>query len=205
MSTPPSHSGPAAPEGRPSPDGAGTGRPEGRPVKFSTHQVLWGLGGLIAGLAVGVVGTAAESTTPARANPAAASSPSAPATQPASTAAHQDLTGTTMTGDGLFRIGSDLKAGRIQAGTWRTAGAVGGATGSCYVALLHHSGAWSVITSEIVTGPHSITTTAGTRAIRTSGCRPWHRVSTVTPAGDAGSGGSGAGTGVTTQNDGVAP
>jgi hypothetical protein len=205
MSTPPSHPGPVATESRPAPPGAGSGPPQARPVKFSTHQVLWGLGGLIAGLATGIVGTAAESTAPARADPMPVSSPTASATQPASTAAHQDLTGTTMTGDGLFRIGPDLKGGYIRAGTWLTAGAIGGATGSCYVALLHRAGTWSVIASQIVTGPDTITTTGSTRAIRTSGCRPWHRVSAGIPAGDGGSAGSRAGAGISTQNDGITP
>jgi hypothetical protein len=184
MSTPPPHPGSTATAtaDRPAPPDVPAGPPEPRGAKFGTHQVLWGLGGLMVGLATGILGTAAESPAPAAAAPAPAVSAPAPAAPTAAAAARPALTGTTMAGAGLFRIGPDLRAGQIRAGTWRTAGAVGGPTGSCYVALLHRPGAASVISSQIVTGPAVIITTARTRAIRTSGCQPWHRV----PAAAAG-------------------
>jgi hypothetical protein len=204
MSTPPPHPGPAAALARQAPADAPAGPPEPRGAKFGTHQVLWGLGGLIVGLATGILGTAAESPFPAAAASVPVSSAAPSATAGAATAAHRAATGTMMAGDGLFRIGPDLKAGNIRAGTWRTAGAVGGAAGSCYVALLHRPGASSVISSQIVTGPAIITTTRRTRAIRTSGCEPWHRVSAAgagVPAADVPAGGGW----VSTQNDGAAP
>jgi hypothetical protein len=181
MSTPPPHPGSAATLDRQPPAEARSGPPEPRGTRFGTHQVLWGLCGLIVGLAGGIVGTAAESPAPAAAAPA--SSLSAPATAGgraaaarAPAAARPVATGTVMAGDGVFRIGPDRRAGDIRAGTWRTPGAIGGATGSCFVALLRRAGAASVLQSQIVTGPARVTTTPRTRAIRTSGCQPWHRV-----------------------------
>lgn len=200
MSTPPPHPGSAAALDRQAPADAPAGPPEPRGAKFGTHQVLWGLGGVIVGLATGILGTAAESPGPAAAAPVPVSSAAPSATAGAATAAHRAATGTTMSGDGVFRIGPDLKAGNIRAGTWRTAGAIGGAAGSCYVALLHRPGASSVLESQLVTGPATITTTRRTRAIRTSGCEPWQRVGAAVTGG--GGGGDG---GVSTQNDGAAP
>jgi hypothetical protein len=191
MSTPPPHPGPAATLDRPPPADAAdaaAGPPEPRGAKFGTHQVLWGLGGLMAGLATGILGTAAESPGPAAAAPVPASSA---APSPSHAAARPVPTGTTMAGDGLFRVGADLRAGNVRAGTWRTAGALGGAAGSCYVALLRWPQASSVIASQTVTGPAAITTTEWTRAIRTSGCQPWHNASA--PAGSARAGSSAAG------------
>jgi hypothetical protein len=199
MSTPPPRPGPTATLDRQAP----AGPPEPRGTRFSTHQVLWGLGGLIVGLATGILGTAAESPGPAAAAPVPVRSAAPSATAGAATAAHQAATGTTMTGAGVFRIGPDLKAGNIQAGTWRTAGAIGGAAGSCYVALLRRPAASSVIASQIVTGPAVIATTRRTRAIRTSGCEPWHRVSAASAGVPSGlPAGEGA---FSTQNDGALP
>jgi hypothetical protein len=174
MSTPPPPPGTTATVDRQVPAEARTVPPEPRGTKFGTHQVLWGLAGVIAGLATGILGTTAESPAPAAAAPRPAASAAAhrkPAARPPAP------TGTVMTGDGVFRIGPDRRAGDIRAGMWRTPGAVGGATGSCYLALLHRARATSVIESEVITGPGAITTTPRTGAIRTSGCRPWHWVS----------------------------
>jgi hypothetical protein len=184
MSTPPPPPGTTATVDRQPPAEARPGPPEPRGAKFGTHQVLWGLAGLIVGLATGILGITAESTTPAAAAPrSAASAPARPAAaaraaaRRAAAARAAVPTGLVITGDGVFRIGPDRRAGNIRAGTWRTSGAVGGATGSCYVALLRRAGATSVIESEIITGPGRITTTGRTGAIRTSGCQPWHWVS----------------------------
>ena len=186
MSTPPPPPGTTATLDRqpPAEEEAPAGPPEPRGSKFGTHQVLWGLVGLIAGLATGILGTTAESPAPAAAAPQAAASASARAAlahraaqRRAAQARAAAPTGTVMTGDGVFRIGPDRRAGEVRAGMWRTPGAVGGAVGSCYVALLHRPRATSVIESEIITGPGRITTTQRTAAIRTSGCRPWHWVS----------------------------
>jgi hypothetical protein len=159
------------------------------------HQVLWAIGGVITGLAVGILGTGAESgpataaTSPpagaaaaksagaAAAKSAGAAASKSAAARPAVTAAGPVLHGTTMAGEGLFVIGRDVRRG-----IWHTSGAMGGATGECYVALLRGKRASSVITSKVVTGSASITTTSHTRAIRTSGCRTWHRVAGPGPA-----------------------
>jgi hypothetical protein len=189
MSPPPPPPGTTATVDRQPPAEARPGAPEPRGAKFGTHQVLWGLVGLIVGLATGILGITAKSTTPAAAAPRPAASASARPAAAARAAARKAAarkaaaaraavpTGLVMTGDGVFRIGPDRRAGNVRAGTWRTSGAVGGATGSCYVALLHRAGATSVIESEIITGPGRITTTGRAGAIRTSGCRPWHWVS----------------------------
>lgn len=186
MSTPPPHPGQAPALDQPNPQDATVRLPvaadHAAPHRARHgHQVLWAIGGVITGLAVGVLGTGAESgpataaTSPsagaAAAKSADAAAAKSAAARPAATAAGPVLHGTTMAGEGLFVIGRDV--GR---GTWHTSGAMGGATGECYVALLRGKHASSVITSKVVTGSASITTTSHTRAIRTSGCRTWHRV-----------------------------
>jgi hypothetical protein len=178
MSTPPPQPGQGATLDRSQPADATAAPPAAagpaapRRARYGIHQVLWGIGGVITGLAVGILGTGAESG-PATA--ATSQTASAPAAKPA--AAARALPGKVMAGEGLFVIGHDIRRG-----TWHTPGAVGGATGECYVALLRGARASSVIDSEVITGSGSITTTSRTRAIRTSGCRTWHRVAGPGPA-----------------------
>ena len=175
MSTPPPHPGQETTSDRSQPGDAPAGAPAAgglpapRSAKYGTHQVLWGIGGVILGLAVGVLGTEAESS-PAPASAARASPGSALAARPA-TVPRPASRGTTIDGEGMFVIGQDIRRG-----VWHTAGAVGGPTGECYVALMRKAGTWSVIDSYDVTRPDTITTTRRTKAIRTSGCKTWHRV-----------------------------
>ena len=60
MSTPPPPPGTTATVDRQPPAEARPGPPEPRGAKFGTHQVLWGLVGLIVGLATGILGITAR-------------------------------------------------------------------------------------------------------------------------------------------------
>jgi hypothetical protein len=176
MSTPPPHPGQPATSGQQPAEsipaeGPGGDRAGPQPAKYGTHQVLWGIGGLILGLLVGVLGTqAVHSTGPAASGQAAA--PGARSARPtaAARAGHRTaVAGTTINGTGVFIVGQD-----IESGAWHTAGAVGGSAGTCHVALLRRAGSSSVIDSHVGTGPYTIVTRRHASAFQTSGCRTWH-------------------------------
>jgi hypothetical protein len=77
----------------------------------------------------------------------------------------------TMSGDGVFLVGPDIRRG-----TWRTSGAVGGSGGDCYYALLSSTNTEDIIDNNNVTGPATITVGPGVHAVQVGGCNTWHRV-----------------------------
>ena len=145
------------------------------PPPVKPHRVrnwVFGIGGgiviLLIGVAIGsagakTAGTAAQPaptvTVTAAAQPAPAPTVTVPA-KPASPAM------STMSGDGVFVVGMDIKPG-----TYHTTGAVGGGGGDCYYALLSSTNTSDIIDNNNVTGPATITVGPGVKAVDTSGAR----------------------------------
>jgi hypothetical protein len=77
----------------------------------------------------------------------------------------------SMSGDGVFVVGSD-----IEPGTYHTSGAVDGAGGNCYVALLGSTDTNDIIDNANVTGPDTITVGSSVKAVQIQGCNTWSRI-----------------------------
>jgi hypothetical protein len=72
-------------------------------------------------------------------------------------------------GDGLFVVGLDIKPG-----VYRTAGPASRDSG--YFALLKSTSTRDVVDFSTVKGPATITVGPGIKAVKVSGCQPWHRL-----------------------------
>ena len=150
------------------------------PAPEKRHRVrnwLFGIGGGVVVLLIGVaIGSAGAKTTNTAAQPAptvtvtAAAQP-APAVTVTVTAKPKAPAMSTMNGDGVFVVGMDIKRG-----TYHTTGAAGGGGGDCYYALLSSTSTNDIIDNNNVTGPATITVGPGVKAVDTSGCNAWHRI-----------------------------
>ena len=138
---------------------------------------LFGIGGgiviLLIGVAIGSAGAKTANTTP-QAGPtitvSGAAQP-APAVTVTVSAKPKAPAMSTMSGDGVFVVGMDIRRG-----TYHTTGATGGAGGDCYYALLSSTSTNDIIDNNNVTGPATITVGPGVKAVDTSGCNTWHRI-----------------------------
>jgi hypothetical protein len=72
-------------------------------------------------------------------------------------------------GDGLFIVGLDIRPG-----VYRTAGPASERGGS--FALLKSTSMHDLVDYSTVEGPETITVGPGIKAVRVSGCQPWHRL-----------------------------
>ena len=128
---------------------------------------------LLVGIAIGSAGAKAPNTTP-RAGPTVtlfgAAQP-APAVTVTVSAKPKAPAMSTMSGDGVFVVGMDIRRG-----TYHTTGATGGSGGDCYYALLSSTNTSDIIDNNNVTGPATITVGPGVKAVDTSGCNTWHRI-----------------------------
>jgi hypothetical protein len=141
------------------------------------NWILGIVGGIVI-LFIGVaIGSAGGKTTGAAAGPqptvtvtatATARAPNV-TTTPAEAAAASP--GTTMSSDGVYVVGTDIKHG-----TYHTTGAVGGSGGDCYYALLSSTNTSDIIDNNNVTGPATITVGPGVKAVDVSGCNTWTRI-----------------------------
>jgi hypothetical protein len=77
---------------------------------------------------------------------------------------------TSMAGDGLYVVGTD-----IEPGIYHTSGAANGSAGDCYYALLSSTDTSAILDNNNVTGPATITVGAGVKAVDLSGCDTWTR------------------------------
>jgi hypothetical protein len=73
----------------------------------------------------------------------------------------------------VYVVGQDIRAG-----TRHTAGAVGGTSGNCYVALLSSTNTDddnAIIDNDNITGPDTIDVTGAVKAVQVNGCETWYR------------------------------
>lgn len=77
----------------------------------------------------------------------------------------------TMSGDGLYVVGHDIRPGM-----YRTAGPADGGRGVCYYALLASTNTSDIIDNGTVRGPVTITVGPEVKAVLHNGYKPWHRL-----------------------------
>jgi hypothetical protein len=85
-----------------------------------------------------------------------------------------------MSQDGVYVVGQ-AGGGGIEPGLYETSGMnpadTGQYSGTCYYALLSGTDTMNdIIYNDKVTGPATITVSAGVKAVETQGCKPWHKV-----------------------------
>jgi hypothetical protein len=158
----------SAPPGASLPEPAVLPAPEQvRPAPTEPTRRRWpaAVGGLAAGLAVGIVGAAGAVALMSMA-PAAAAAPAPPPPSPANVS----VPGRTMTafGDGTWQIGVD-----IAPGTYSTAGS---ADADCYYALRTALTGGDTQSSTISPGPATVVLTESDGWFETFGCAAWNRV-----------------------------
>lgn len=147
------------------------------PLPVKRHRVrnwLFGIGGGIVVLLIGVaIGSAGAKTAaqPAPTVTVTAAAQPAPAVTVTVTAKPKAPAMSTMSGDGVFVVGIDIRRG-----TYHTTGAVGGSGGNCYYALLSSTNTSDIIDNNNITGRATITVGPGVKAVDTSGCNTWHRI-----------------------------
>jgi hypothetical protein len=76
----------------------------------------------------------------------------------------------TLSGDGLFAVGTDIRPGRFQ-----TAGPSGGNSAGCYYAVLNSPDTFDIVSNNITKGPAIVDLAAG-KYFETTACQEWHRI-----------------------------
>jgi hypothetical protein len=122
------------------------------------------------GAAIGSSGASTSAGSPQPRATAFVAGPTVTATVTAKPVAPAVPSKSTMSGDGVFVVGQD-----ITPGTYHTTGAVNGADGNCYYALLGSTDTSNIIDNNNVTGPATITVGPGVKAVDISGCEVWSR------------------------------